>query len=183
MERLSKEQLDTIELPLLEWNFEQASIKHSDLVRVETIITERGYTLFAIYFGILTASVGYVLTHLNIKDDIALTSGCLSLIVFSCIAIGYIYKVIEPHEYYAPGKEPDHFKIGNYIAYFKGNGIIGELQKKQVIGDELVNLQSKITNQEEINKKRVEQTRISIRFILFGSFMAVIIFLITLFIF
>ena len=88
MDRLNNEQLNTIELSLLEWNYEQASIKHSDLVRVETIITERGYTLFAIYFGILTASVGYVLTHLNIKDDIALTSGCLSLIVFSCIAIG-----------------------------------------------------------------------------------------------
>ena len=37
MERLSKEQLDTIELPLLEWIHEQASIRHMDLVRAESI--------------------------------------------------------------------------------------------------------------------------------------------------
>jgi hypothetical protein len=182
MERLSKEQLDTIELPLLEWIHEQASIRHMDLVRAETIITERGYTLFAIYFGILTASVGYVLTHLNVKDDMALTSGCLSLIVFSCIAIGFIYKVIEPHGFYAPGKEPDNFKIADYITYFNRRGIVEESQKKQVIGDELVNLQNKITQQDELNKKRVEHTRTSIRFILFGSLMAIITFLIALFI-
>lgn len=34
MERLTKAQLDIIELPLLEWYYEQSSIRHHDLVRV-----------------------------------------------------------------------------------------------------------------------------------------------------
>ena len=52
MERLTAEQLKVIDLSLIEWYYEQAMVRHNDLVRVESLITERGYTLFAIYFGI-----------------------------------------------------------------------------------------------------------------------------------
>mgnify|MGYP000862836432 CR=1 FL=1 len=76
MERLTAEQLKVIDLSLIEWYYEQAMVRHNDLVRVESLITERGYTLFAIYFGILTAAIGYILTHLSVNDDDALTSGC-----------------------------------------------------------------------------------------------------------
>ena len=69
-------------LSLIEWYYEQAMARHNDLVRVESLITERGYTLFAIYFGILTAAIGYILTHLSANDDAALTSGCLSIHLF-----------------------------------------------------------------------------------------------------
>lgn len=65
MERLTVEQLKVIDLSLIEWYYEQAMARHNDLVRVESLITERGYTLFAIYFGILTAAIGYILTHLS----------------------------------------------------------------------------------------------------------------------
>lgn len=183
MKRLNDEQLNTIELALLEWYYDQASILHTDLVRAESIITERGYTLLAIYFGILTASIGYVLTHLDMKDDIALTSGCISLIVFCCIAIWYIYKVIQPHSFYPPGREPNKLNIEGYIDYFKKRGVTEDNQKKRVVSDELLNLQTKITEQDKLNKERVEQTRHSIRFILFGSLMAVVTFLIALFIY
>lgn len=50
MERLTAEQLKVIDLSLIEWYYEQAMVRHNDLVRVESLITERGYTLFAIYF-------------------------------------------------------------------------------------------------------------------------------------
>ena len=118
MERLTAEQLKVIDLSLIEWYYEQAMARHNDLVRVESLITERGDTLFAIYFGILTAAIGYILTHLSANDDAALTSGCLSIVVFTSISIGYIYHVIKPHTLLAPGKEPDKFTIPQYIAYF-----------------------------------------------------------------
>ena len=51
MERLTAEQLKVIDLSLIEWYYEQAMVRHNDLVRVESLITERGYTLFAIYFN------------------------------------------------------------------------------------------------------------------------------------
>ena len=57
MERLTTEQLEVIDLSLIEWYYEQATTRHNDLVRVESLITERGYTLFATYFAILTASI------------------------------------------------------------------------------------------------------------------------------
>ena len=175
MERLTAEQLKVIDLSLIEWYYEQAMVRHNDLVRVESLITERGYTLFAIYFGILTAAIGYILTHLSVNDDDALTSGCLSIVVFTSISIGYIYHVIKPHTLLAPGKEPDKFTIPQYIAYFKGKDID---QKKQVVSDELVVLQQKITAQEAMNKKRVEYTKRSLAFLIFGSFVAVTSFLI-----
>ena len=86
MERLTTEQLEVIDLSLIEWYYEQATTRHNDLVRVESLITERGYTLFATYFAILTASIGYILTHLNVNDDAALTAGCLSIVVFTSIS-------------------------------------------------------------------------------------------------
>ena len=175
MERLTAEQLKVIDLSLIKWYYEQAMARHNDLVRVESLITERGYTLFAIYFGILTAAIGYILTHLSVNDDDALTSGCLSIVVFTSISIGYIYHVIKPHTLLAPGKEPDKFTIPQYIAYFKGKDID---QKKQVVSDELVVLQQKITAQEAMNKKRVEYTKRSLAFLIFGSFVAVTSFLI-----
>lgn len=175
MERLTAEQSKVIDLSLLEWYYDQACTRHNDLVRVESLITERGYTLFATYFAILTATVGYILTHLSVSDDIALTAGCLSIVVFTSISIGYIYQVIKPHAFFSPGKEPDKFTIPQYIAYFKGKDVD---QKKQVIGDELVVLQEKITKQDIMNKKRVEHTKRSLAFLIFGSFVAVISFLI-----
>ncbi len=174
MERLTEEQLKIIELPLIEWYYEQACARHNDLVRVESLITERGYTLLAIYFAILTATVGYILTHLDVKDDMALTAGSLAVIVFTTISIGYIYQVIKPHAFFAPGKEPEKFTIAQYITYFNGKEIN---QKKQVISDELVVLQQKITKQDAMNRKRVQQTALSIKFIMFGSLIAVISFL------
>ena len=132
MERLNENQLNVIDCRLLEWYYEQSLIRHQDLVRTESVITERGYTLFAIYFAILSASVGYVLTHLDVRTDVALTSGCLSLIVFSCISIGYVCKVIWPHTFFAPGRKPDDFSIPAYISYFQAKNISSELQKKQV---------------------------------------------------
>ena len=177
MERLTVEQLKVIDLSLIEWYYEQAMARHNDLVRVESLITERGYTLFAIYFGILTAAIGYILTHLSANDDAALTSGCLSIVVFTSISIGYIYHVIKPHTLLAPGKEPDKFTILQYIAYFKGKDKDID-QKKQVVSDELVVLQQKITAQEAMNKKRVEYTKRSLAFLIFGSFVAVTSFLI-----
>lgn len=175
MERLTTEQLEVIDLSLIEWYYEQATTRHNDLVRVESLITERGYTLFATYFAILTASVGYILTHLNVNDDAALTAGCLSIVVFTSISIGYIYKVIKPHSFFSPGKDPDKFTIPQYIAYFKGKDTD---QKKQVVSDELVVLQQKITAQDAMNKKRVEYTKRSLAFLIFGSFVAVTSFLI-----
>ncbi|AVM52346.1 hypothetical protein JN06_02328 [Bacteroides zoogleoformans] len=178
MERLTKQQLTVIELSLLEWYYEQASIRHRDMIRVEAFITERSYTLFTVYFAILSAALGYVLTHLNTHNDMALAAGCLALIVFTSVSIGYICRVMWPHDFMPPGKEPDKFAIPDYIAYFKDNNISETDQKKQIIGDELVELQRKTSIQEKSNIKRVEQTKYSIVFLLFGSFVAVISFLI-----
>lgn len=79
-----------------------------------------------------------------------------------------------------PGKAPNNFSIPGYIAYFKEESITDGNQKKQIIGDELVELQRKTAEQELSNKKRVKQTKCSIAFLLLGSLMAAIFFLIAL---
>ena len=89
MERLTTEQLEVIDLSLIEWYYEQATTRHNDLVRVESLITERGYTLFATYFAILTASIGYILTHLNVNDDAAFDS---RMFIYCCFHF-YFYRV------------------------------------------------------------------------------------------
>ena len=178
MERLSTEQLKTLDLRLLEWYYNQADTYHKDLVRVESSITDRGYTLLAVYFAILTACVGYVLTHLQVKDDVALTCGCLSITVFSSVAIYYVCRVIWPHTFFAPGKRPDLYSIPQYTAYFHSNGIASEEQMKRVLGDELVELQRKSQEQNRSNQERIGCIRHSILFLLSGVLIGILSFMI-----
>lgn len=174
MKRLTSEELGILDPKLLEWYYNQAFVQHNDLVRIESVITERGYTLLTLYLAILMASVGYILTHLNVNDDLAITAGSLAIIVFSTISTAYIYQVIKPHAVYISGKEPDKFKISNYLVYFKESS---EDQYLRVVSDELCLMQDKIKKQEELNVKRVKMTHCSIRFMIFGIFVSVISFL------
>lgn len=178
MERFTPEQLQTLDLHLIEWYYNQANTYHQDLVRVESSITDRGYTLLAVYFAILSACVGYVLTHLQVRDDVALTCGCLSIIVFSSIAIYYVCRVIWPHSFFAPGKRADRFSIPQYAAYFKDNKISSNEQMKQVLGDELVELQRKSQEQENSNRERTAHIRHSILFLLSGVLIGIFSFII-----
>lgn len=174
MRRFTSDELTILEPKLVEWYYNQAFARHNDLIRIESIITERGYTLLTIYLAVLTASVGYILTHLTVKDDLAITAGGLAIIVFSTIATAYIYQVIKPHPIYLSGKDPDKFNIPLYLDYFKN---YPTNQFNQVICDELRDLQNKIDNQESINLKRVRLTSLSIRFMLFGIFVSIVSFL------
>lgn len=177
MERLSQEQLQALDIHLLEWYHQQADTRQKDLVRVEHTITDRGYTLLAVYFAILSAAVGYVLTHLHIVTDAALTYGCLSVIIFTSISIYYIYLVIRPHSYHTPGRKPDEMEIPGYIAYFISHQVSGDNQRKQILGDELVVLQNKIDLQEEKNDIRTTFIRYSLYFMLAGASIGVSLFL------
>lgn len=174
MKRLTSDEFGILDQKLVEWYYNQAFARHNDLVRTETVITERAYSLLTIYLAILTASVGYILTHLTVKDDLAITAGSLAIIVFSTIAIGYIYQVIKPRPVYLSGKDPDKFNIALYLEYFKE---YPENQFNQVVCDELRDLQNKIDKQENLNLKRVHFTNLSIRFMLFGIFVSVLSFL------
>ena len=180
MKRLTTEEIKLLSPEAAEWIFNEAEKKHNDLIRVETSITERGYKLFGTYFIILTAALGYVLTHLRTPDDLPLTAGCASIIVFTSIAIGYIYQVIKPHLFFAPGKEPDNFNIPDYLDYFKMNPLLN--QKSQFICDELVAIQIKITRQKQLNERRTGYTTRSLQFLVLGSFLAVISFILAFFI-
>lgn len=179
MERLNSEQLQTLDLHLLEWYYTQADIKHKDLVRVDDVITTRGYTLMTLYYAILAATIGYVITHLHLTTDLPLTYGCLSIITFTLVAIIYICRVIWPHKYMAPGKEPERQSIPQYTAYFKGKGIEGENQCKQVLGDELVVLQQKCEEMEEKNTRRTRMLSSSLIFLCVGTLLGVVLFILT----
>ncbi len=182
MERLTQEQLQTLDLRLLEWYYVQSDTRHKDLVRVDDAITSRGYLLMTLYYAILSAAVGYVLTHLHLTDDLPLTYGCLSVIVFTIVAILYVCRVVWPHGYFAPGKEPERFAIPQYAAYFKGHHIDGEAQRKQVLGDELAVIQRKCEEQEARNMLRSRQLSTSILFLGIGSLAGVAMFLMAAFI-
>ena len=180
MERLSQTDIQTIDLSLTKWYYEQANIRHTDLVRIDNVITDRAYTLFALYFAILTACIGYVLTHLMDASETAISTACASFIVFDSISIYYIYKVIWPHDIYSPGKMPDSFAIDNYLHYFSANKVEGDLQFKRVLSDELVFLQIKSSQLANSNKNRIKHLKYSIRFLLLGSALAVILMLVDL---
>ena len=181
MERFSDEQLNNISLPLLQWYYEQADRNHRDLVQTSRDITGRGYTLLAVYYAILAAAAGYIITHLHQTDDTALTAGCLSVVVFCCIAIGYIMQVVWPHPFYPAGKTPDDFKILEYQYYFKGKMILGgELQFKNVLADELLSVQYRIDYMAKQNKCRLKYLKTSVLFLTFGAALAVALFILCL---
>lgn len=182
MHRFNDEQLSRLQLPLLQWYYEQSNLRHIDLVRIDNSITERGYTLLAVYFAILTAAVGYILTHLGVANDIALSTACISVVVFGFIAMGYIGKVIWPHAIYSPGKMPDGFNIASYINYFTANKVTGDMQFKRILNDELVELQRKSVQLETSNANRSKQLMFSIGFMLLGSGLAVALFMLYTFI-
>lgn len=177
MDKLSEKQLKTLNQDLIEFYHQEASKRLEDSIRVESLITERGYILFGMYFAIETATIGYILTHLSTQNDLPVTYGGLAVIVFTTIAIAYIIQVIKPHEFYAPGRKPDDLNIPQYADYFEQNENID--QKKFVLIDELTVLQSKISSQQELNDERTDLTKKSIYFLIFGSFIAVFSFILT----
>lgn len=177
MDKLNEKQLKTLSQDLIEFYHQEASKRLEDNVRVESLITERGYILFGMYFAIETATIGYILTHLSTQNDLPVTYGGLAIIVFTTIAIAYIIQVIKPHAFYVPGREPNDLQISQYANYFAQDTSIN--QKKFVLIDELVVLQGKISSQQELNDKRTELTKKSIYFLIFGSFIAVFSFILT----
>lgn len=65
MERLNDEQLNVLDKEILEFYCQEAAKRLEDYIRVESTITERCYILFGIYYAIIAASMGYVLSNLD----------------------------------------------------------------------------------------------------------------------
>ncbi len=104
MERLNDEQLNVLDKEILEFYCQEAAKRLEDYIRVESTITERCYILFGIYYAIIAASMGYVLSNLDKQNDLPVTYGRLALFTFSFISLIYVTKAMKPHDFYAKGR-------------------------------------------------------------------------------
>ena len=156
---------------------QEAAKRLEDYIRVESTITERCYILFGIYYAIIAASMGYVLSNLDKQNDLPVTYGCLALFTFSFISLIYVTKAMKPHDFYAKGRDPEEFRIPEYVKYFQKCPKADK--KKNVLADELVMLQESISKQRALNEKRAGQISASLSFLATGSCITAILFIIT----
>lgn len=177
MERLNDEQLNVLDKEILEFYCQEAAKRLEDYIRVESTITERCYILFGIYYAIIAASMGYVLSNLDKQNDLPVTYGCLVLFTFSFISLIYVTKAMKPHDFYAKGRDPEEFRIPEYVKYFQKCPKADK--KKNVLADELVMLQESISKQRALNEKRAGQISASLSFLATGSCITAILFIIT----
>ena len=68
-------QLKTFDKELIRLYHEEAGKRMADLKEIESLITDRAYRLFSIYYAVEIAVVGYVLTHCGFHRNIALVCG------------------------------------------------------------------------------------------------------------
>lgn len=170
-------QLKTFNRELTQLYHGQAEKRMDDLKRIESLVTERAYRLFGIYYAVEIAVIGYVLTHLGETPNMGLINAGMAIVVFTAISLCYAIKVMRPHDVMPAGRSPENFKINKNYGYFKENGSVDRYA--YTMAGELMNLQYKIDSQNEKNAVRIRLSNISINFMVTGLILAVLTFVLT----
>lgn len=82
----------------LELYHQETNKRMDDLKNIESLISERAYKLFSVYYAVEIAVIGYVLTQLNNGDNVALINAGMAIVVFTTISMYYVIRVMRPHE-------------------------------------------------------------------------------------
>ena len=90
-------QLKTLDKDLIRLYHEEAGKRMADLKEIESLITDRAYRLFSIYYAVEIAVVGYVLTQIDKTRDMGLINAGMAIVVFTAISLWYVVKVMRPH--------------------------------------------------------------------------------------
>ena len=89
-------QLKTFDKELIRLYHEEAGKRMADLKEIESLITDRAYRLFSIYYAVEIAVVGYVLTQIDKTRDMGLINAGMAIVVFTAISLWYVVKVMRP---------------------------------------------------------------------------------------
>lgn len=176
MERFTDEQLAVLEEDSLKLYYNEAKERMASEVAVEKTITERCYMLFAFYYAIASACIGYVLANLELTNDVPMTDGCLVLFAFTCVSIYKVVVTMLPHPFFSVGLKPEEVNFPEWVKYFKENP---NNQFKRLLSEEIVVLQENIDSQQAINEKRAKKISESIYFVAGGTLMAAVCFFLT----
>lgn len=90
-------QLKTLDKDLIRLYHEEAGKRMADLKEIESLITDKAYRLFSIYYAVEIAVVGYVLTQIDKTRDMGLINAGMAIVVFTAISLWYVVKVMRPH--------------------------------------------------------------------------------------
>lgn len=170
-------QLKKLDRSIIELYHREATKRMDDLGRIESLITERGYKLFSIYYAIEIAVLGYVLAKLDDSTNISLIQASMAIVIFTAISIFYALKVIRPHNVMPAGREPKMLRISKNHQVFIENPHYDKYA--YIMSAELMNLQHKIDMQIELNKARTKLNNYSINFMLTGLVLAIIVFIVS----
>ena len=67
-------QLKTLDKDLIRLYHEEAGKRMADLKEIESLITDKAYRLFSIYYAVEIAVVGYVLTQIDVNSTLAVSN-------------------------------------------------------------------------------------------------------------
>lgn len=161
----------------LELYHQETNKRMDDLKNIESLISERAYKLFSVYYAVEIAVIGYVLTQLNNGDNVALINAGMAIVVFTTISMYYVIRVMRPHEVMPAGRAPRNLRIEANSSFFKSNPRLDRYT--YIMAGELMNIQGKIEYQEKLNTARTKLTNISINFMLAGLLLAVVTFVLS----
>ncbi|EXY18194.1 hypothetical protein VVD37_15735 [Bacteroides fragilis] len=170
-------QLKTFDRELIQLYHQEANKRIDDLKEIESLITDRAYRLFSVYYAVEIAVIGYVFTQLDDTRNMGLINASMAIVVFTAISLYYAVKVMRPHDVMPAGRSPRNFKIDKKYDYFKENNFTDKYA--YTMAGELMNLQYKIDSQNEKNIARIKLNNASINFMLVGLILAILFFVLT----
>lgn len=147
-------QLKTLDKDLIRLYHEEAGKRMADLKEIESLITDRAYRLFSIYYAVEIAVVGYVLTQIDKTRDMGLINAGMAIVVFTAISLWYVVKVMRPHGVMPAGRSPENFQIGKNCRYFEENRFANKYA--YIMAGELMNLH-RCPKREKCGKSQAQQ--------------------------
>lgn len=102
--------MKTLDKDLIRLYHEEAGKRMADLKEIESLITDRAYRLFSIYYAVEIAVVGYVLAQIDKTRDMGLINAGMAIVVFTAISLWYVVKVMRPHGVMPAGRSPETSK-------------------------------------------------------------------------
>lgn len=170
-------QLKTFNKDIIQVYHQEASKRMDDLKGIESLITDRAYRLFSIYYAVEIAVIGYIFTLLGDSCSAGVINAGMAIVIFTAISIYYAIKVMRPHSVMPAGRAPKNFHIERLFHKFEENKSMDKYA--YTMAGELMNLQQKIDSQEKMNIARTKLNNISINFMLLGLVLAIFTFVIT----
>lgn len=171
--QITSEAMLTLSMDVLKLYYDTAQKRMADYHQQARETTERAYKLIGIYVTVLTLLSAYLYTNWVLAWS---SFAVLSLLLGFCSATIFMLNLIFPRDYMPLGRSVADLKPNEYAATFDDD-IDSEMQMRCILRDEINMLENAIQWQGERNKYRTRLFGHSLKSIILGIILSVLLFI------